>query len=78
MDYLRQAAIAGLGVAMIPARLCTDDINNGTLQRVLADWCSPEIQMSALYPSARLISPKLKVFIEHLPKVVVKSIQMET
>jgi DNA-binding transcriptional LysR family regulator len=66
MDYLRDAAIAGLGVAMLPVHVCKEGMNNGTLQRVLPDWCSQEIQVSALYPSARLLSPKLNVFLEHL------------
>jgi DNA-binding transcriptional LysR family regulator len=65
MDYLRQAALAGLGIAMIPTHVCTDEIRDGTLRRVLPDWCSPETLVHALYPSARLLSPKLKVFLDH-------------
>ena len=66
MEYLRQAAIAGLGVAMIPSYVCAGDLANKTLKRVLPKWCSQDVQVSAVYPSARLQSPKLKVFLEHM------------
>jgi DNA-binding transcriptional LysR family regulator len=65
-EYVQQAAIAGLGVAMLPAHRCVDDIRSGKLRRVLPEWYSPEVPVHAVYASARHLSPKVKTLLDHL------------
>ena len=37
-EVVREAALAGLGIALLPDFLCADDLAQGHLQPVLADW----------------------------------------
>ena len=65
-DLVHGAAVAGLGLALIPAYLCLGDIRAKRLERVLRDWEAPSVPVHVVYPSARHISPKVKTFVEHL------------
>ena len=65
-DLVHAAAVAGLGLALLPAYLCLDDIRAKRLERVLRDWEAPSVPVHVVYPSARHISPKVKTFVEHL------------
>lgn len=63
---LEEAAVSGLGVALLPAPRCLKAIREGRLRAVLPAWRSHEIPIQAVYPSTRLLSPKVKTFIDHL------------
>jgi DNA-binding transcriptional LysR family regulator len=65
-DLVRAAALAGLGLALLPAYLCLDDLGGKRLERVLRDWEAPSVPIHIVYPSARYISPKVKTFVDHL------------
>lgn len=65
-ELLRDAAVAGLGIAMLPVSGCIDDIRAQRLQRILRDWDAPETPLHAVYPSSRHLSPKVKAFLDHL------------
>jgi DNA-binding transcriptional LysR family regulator len=65
-DLVHAAALAGLGLALLPAHLCLNDIRAKRLERVLRDWEAPAVPIHVMYPSARHISPKVKTFVEHL------------
>jgi DNA-binding transcriptional LysR family regulator len=60
------AAVAGLGLALLPAYQCVDDLRGKRLERVLRDWEAPVTPVHVVYPSTRHVSPKLKSFIDHL------------
>jgi DNA-binding transcriptional LysR family regulator len=65
-DLVHAGAVAGLGLALLPAYLCLDDIRAKRLERVLRDWEAPSTPVHVVYPSARYISPKVKTFVDHL------------
>lgn len=65
-DEVYAAALAGLGVAMLPVYRCVDDLRAGRLVRVLPDWCSPEVPLYIVYPSTRHLSPKVSAFLDHV------------
>ena len=65
-DLVHAAALAGLGLALLPAYLCLDDLRGKRLERVLRDWEAPSVPVHVVYPSARYISPKVKTFVDHL------------
>jgi DNA-binding transcriptional LysR family regulator len=65
-SFLDQAVRDGLGIAMLPAHRCVDDLRAKRLRRVLGDWCSPAIKLHAVYPSVRHLSPKVKAFLDHV------------
>jgi DNA-binding transcriptional LysR family regulator len=65
-DALLDAALAGVGVAMLPVFRCVAAVREHRLERVLKEWCSPPATIHAVYPTARLLSPKVKAFVDHL------------
>jgi DNA-binding transcriptional LysR family regulator len=65
-EILGTAALAGLGIALLPAFQCVEDLRAHRLERVLRDWAAPSIPVHAVYPTARHLSAKVKSFIEYL------------
>ncbi len=65
-DFVDEAALSGLGIAMLPAFRCVERIRTKQLVRVLPEWGSPETPMHAIYASARHLSPTVKAFLDHL------------
>jgi DNA-binding transcriptional LysR family regulator len=67
-DYvpLLRAAEQGLGVALLPERICGESLAAGRLAPVLADWVCNTPEFNALIPSRKLLTPKVKAFIEFL------------
>jgi len=66
MDILGGAAKAGMGIALLPAFNCVEDIRARRLERVLPNWNAPSTPVHLVYPSTRHISPKVKSFVDHL------------
>jgi DNA-binding transcriptional LysR family regulator len=64
LGTLRDAAIAGLGIAALPLSLCREALEQGRLQPVLEDWLLPTDGIYAVYPSPRHLTPKLQSFME--------------
>jgi DNA-binding transcriptional LysR family regulator len=66
-EALRDAAVAGLGIAPIPSFLIRDAVSSGALEPVLPDWkLVLDARVYAIYPHRRFLSPKVKVFVEYL------------
>ncbi|HIK46050.1 MAG TPA: LysR family transcriptional regulator [Leptolyngbyaceae cyanobacterium M65_K2018_010] len=65
-EVLRQAALAGLGLVMLPTFIVGGDLQQGTLRALLTAYHPPEIGIYALYPINRHLSAKVKVLIEFL------------
>ncbi|MCA1767330.1 MAG: LysR family transcriptional regulator, partial [Idiomarina sp.] len=63
---LRDAAIKGLGLAMLPDYYVTDSLANGQLEEVLADFRQPDDGIWALYPENRQVIPKVRVLLDYL------------
>jgi DNA-binding transcriptional LysR family regulator len=68
MDIVAEAALAGVGIAPLPAYRCLDGLRAQKLVRVLADWKLPAIPVHVVYPTARHLSAKVKAFIDHLQR----------
>ena len=62
---VRDAVRAGVGAARLPLSLVTHDLAAGTLVH-WGDVDAPEIALWALYPSRRLLSPRVSAFLELL------------
>lgn len=65
-DLLREACIAGAGVAMLPDRDCAAALREGKLERLLPEWTSEETPIHILYASTRHLSTKVKAFVEFM------------
>lgn len=57
----REAAMAGLGLAIVLEDQITEQLVGGTLVRVLEDWCPPFPGYHLYYPSRRQLSPAFAV-----------------
>jgi DNA-binding transcriptional LysR family regulator len=65
-DLLRDATIAGAGIALLPEPTAIAAIRTGELQHVLQAWAAAETPIHALYPSSRHLAPKVKAFVDFL------------
>jgi DNA-binding transcriptional LysR family regulator len=66
MDVLYAAASAGLGVALLPAFRCLEELRARRFEHVLGEWSAPSTPVHVVYPSTRHLSPKVKSFVDHL------------
>jgi DNA-binding transcriptional LysR family regulator len=65
---LRRAALAGQGIAMLPALLAADDVRDGQLIRLLPEYDLGEVAIHAIYPASRHLSVKVRSFLDFLVK----------
>ncbi len=67
---LRNLAIAGGGVAMLPAYAVHAECASDLLSAVLPDWNASGATLSAIYPSRRGATVKQRAFIDQVREVV--------
>lgn len=66
-EALREAAVAGFGLALLPSFLIGEEVRAGRLTPVLRDWAvGPQVAIHAIYPAGRNLSPKVRVFVDFL------------
>jgi len=65
-DTARAAALAGLGIIRQPTFLIGEDLRQGRLVPLLADYRMSEIDVLAVYPSRRYLSAKVRVMVDFL------------
>ncbi len=63
---LRDFALAGMGITMRPSFSLGDDLRDGKLQRVLADYQMGRVDVLMAYPSRRLLSAKVRSFVDFI------------
>lgn len=61
---VRDAAVAGLGVARLPCRIARPALRDGTLQPLFADWTLPSVPVHAVFASSRYLVPKVRAFVD--------------
>jgi len=70
MSTLKQAASNGLGIVSLPAYTCRDELDRGSLVRVLPEWVAGTAQLSLLMPSRRGQSPGVRALADYLSENV--------
>lgn len=63
---LRDAALAHVGLTLLPRFYIHDDLESGRLRVVMPSWSPAPVNIFAVYPRQRHLAPKIRVFIEHL------------
>ena len=63
---LKQAALAGIGITLIPEILVVDEIISGKLVQLLPQWKSDKQALHAVYPFHKEQSQKVRFFIDFL------------
>ena len=61
---LREAARAGLGIAVLPDWLIREDILSGWLVRVLPQWKANELPCHVVYQGDRMLPVRVRTFID--------------
>jgi DNA-binding transcriptional LysR family regulator len=67
---VREAALAGMGVAQLPQALCAADIEAGRLEVVAPGWSPPSVTFYAIYPSRRALTLAARRFLETLTEAL--------
>jgi DNA-binding transcriptional LysR family regulator len=65
---LRKAAIAGLGIALVPRYSVADDLAAGALVPLLPRYKVPPRPLLAVYPRAAVVPKKVQVFVDFLTR----------
>lgn len=65
-EAIRDAAVAGLGIGLLPAFLVDEDLAAGRLRAVLPAVDLGEVKIVAIYPTRRHLEPRVRRFIDLL------------
>lgn len=65
-NAIRLAALAGLGVALLPTYIVGADLQRGDLHTVLSEYIATETSLYAVYLPNRQLSPKVRTFVDFL------------
>ncbi|PRX27076.1 LysR family transcriptional regulator [Paraburkholderia sp. BL18I3N2] len=65
-EMLRQFALLGMGVAILPSYLIGRDLASGRLVPLLREYRLPQIEVTIAYPSRLHLPAKVRTFIDHL------------
>jgi DNA-binding transcriptional LysR family regulator len=63
---LREAVLAGCGVADLPPTIFENEIADGRFVRLLPKWQLPEVSIYAMYPSRRGLPLAVRMLVDHL------------
>jgi DNA-binding transcriptional LysR family regulator len=65
-DTCKGAALAHQGIILQPTFIVGDDIQKGLLKEILPEFKSIELGIYAVYPSRKLVSPRIRALIDFL------------
>lgn len=63
---IKSAAVAGMGIALLPEYIVTKKIKAGQLVRLLDKYCASALDIHALYTSRDHMAPKVRVLLDFL------------
>lgn len=66
MITLRNAALAGIGIAQLPAMMVREELAQGKLIRLLPEWAPRREIIHVVFPSRRSLLPSVRALIDYL------------
>ncbi len=69
-DAIREAVLAGVGIAVTPTWLVNDCIERGELRNILCQYTPTPLDIHAIYPERRYVPEKVRCFVEHLRETI--------
>ena len=63
LNLIKNLALRGDGVALMPVFFCHTEVASGKLVRLLSEWRTPLSSVHFVYPAQRFVTPKLTTFI---------------
>lgn len=64
INALKQAAVLGQGLIMVPDYFVADEVKSGRLVAVLTEFCSPELPINAVYPHRQHLPISVRSFLD--------------
>lgn len=61
-----EAALAGVGIALVPTWMLRDEVRSGRLVVLLREWQPPHRPISVVYPSRRFLAPRTRAVIDFI------------
>ncbi len=65
-EFLRDAAVEGLGLVIVPSFIAYKEIEHGNLIPILKEYKIPQISAYAIYPQTRHLSLRVRAFVDFL------------
>lgn len=66
VSAIHELTLAGIGAALLPQQLCIEHSAGGNLVRLLPEWNTPPVEVSAYFSGRRLAPGKVQVFLDYL------------
>lgn len=67
-EFLRDAAVDGLGIILMPTFIVYKEIERGALVPLLTEYKFPQLAAYAIYPQTRHLSQRVRAFVDFLAK----------
>ena len=67
-EFLRDAALSGQGIVLLPTFIAYKAIEEGTLLPLFPDYHCPKLAAYAVYPQTRHLSHRVRAFVDFLVK----------
>lgn len=61
-----EAVKAGMGIGVMPEKICSEDLREGSIVPVLPEWKLSDAKFYAVYPSKKFLPAKTKLMLEYL------------
>lgn len=75
-EVLKDAAIRGLGITLLPMFIVSKELQQNRLQTILSEYHPPEIFIYAIYPINRHLSVKIRLLVDFLQERFCQSEQL--
>lgn len=63
-EGLREAVLAGLGLAIVSETIFANELRDGSVVQVLSEWTLPPVDLWAIFPEGRMQSAKVRAFVD--------------
>ena len=67
-EFLRDAAVSGLGIVLMPTFIVYKEIESGKLIPLLTEFHASQLTAYAIYPQTRHLSQRVRAFVDFLVK----------
>jgi DNA-binding transcriptional LysR family regulator len=67
-EFLKDAAVDGLGIILLPSFIAYKEIERGALVQILKEYELPQMDAYAIYPQTRHLSQRVRAFVDFLVK----------
>jgi DNA-binding transcriptional LysR family regulator len=66
LSIIFEAAVAGIGIALVPAELAGPYLQDGRLKRILSEWRSEDVTVHFVFRAGHGLRPAVRVLVDHL------------